>query len=74
MAYDEDLAMRVRGVLGTRDGLTEKRMFGGLGFMRNGNMCIGVINTDLMVRVGAEGHAAALLLPHADPWILPDGR
>ena len=56
MAYDEDLAARVRAALGAREELTEKKMFGGLGFMLNGNMCVGVTNDDLMVRVGADGH------------------
>ena len=42
MAYDEDLAERVREMLSTRDDLTERRMFGGIGFMVAGNMCVGV--------------------------------
>ena len=40
MAYDEDLANRVREVVGTEKGLTEKRMFGGLAFLINGNMAV----------------------------------
>ena len=70
MAYDEDLAARVRAALGAREGLTEKKMFGGLGFMLNGNMCVGVTNNDLMVRVGADGHQEALSQPHARPMDL----
>ena len=42
MAYDEKLADRIRKRLGKRAGLTEKKMFGGIGFMLNGNMCCGV--------------------------------
>ena len=40
MAYDEDLADRIRAALQDRDGVTEKRMFGGLAFLVNGNMAV----------------------------------
>ncbi len=40
MAHDEDLADRIRAVLQKQDGVTEKRMFGGLAFMVNGNMAV----------------------------------
>jgi TfoX/Sxy family transcriptional regulator of competence genes len=40
MAYDEDLADRIRECIGDRDGVTEKRMFGGLAFLVNGNMAV----------------------------------
>lgn len=40
MAYDEDLAARLRTLLAGKRGLTEKRMFGGVGFLVNGNMAI----------------------------------
>jgi TfoX/Sxy family transcriptional regulator of competence genes len=42
-------------------------MFGGLAFMVRGNMCCGVVGEELMVRVGADGHADALAAPHARP-------
>ena len=67
MPYDEDLAARVPSVMGARPGLGEKKMFGGLAFMLNGNMGVGVTDTDLMVRVGTGGHAEALALPRARP-------
>ena len=67
MAYNEELALRVREALGDREGLTERKMFGGLGFMLNGNMCCGIVSDDLMVRVGAENHQDALAQPHARP-------
>ena len=52
MAYDEELADRVRAVLGTEPGLTEKRMFGGLGFMVDGHMAVAASGQGgLMVRV-----------------------
>ncbi len=41
MAYDADLADRIRAEIGPRDGVTEKQMFGGLAFMVNGNMAVG---------------------------------
>ena len=65
MAYDEDAAQRLRAELGTLPGLTEKRMFGGIAFLIGGNMACGVIGDDLIVRVGAAQHAAALAQPGA---------
>ena len=65
MPYNEELATRVRAALGPLAGLTEKKMFGGMAFMLNGNMCVGVTSDDLMVRVGPEEHETLLALPHA---------
>ena len=67
MAYDEELAERVRKVLGRRRGVREKKMFGGLAFMVNGHMACGVQGDDLMVRVGAEGYEEALKKAGARP-------
>ncbi len=67
MAYDSELSDRVRTALEGHPGLTERKMFGGIAFMLNGNMCCGVINDDLMVRVGPEGFEDALAQPHARP-------
>lgn len=67
MPYNEELASQVRVSLGPLAGLTEKKMFGGLAFMLNGNMCVGVTNDDLMVRVGPHEHEELLSLPHARP-------
>jgi hypothetical protein len=64
MAYDEQLAGRIRRVLAARDDVAEKKMFGGLAFMVDGHMCCGVIGDDLMVRVGPEALGAALARPH----------
>ncbi len=64
MAYDEGLAQRIREVTGG-DELTEKKMFGGLCFLKNGNMACGIIGDELMVRVGKEAYAECLALPHA---------
>ena len=67
MAYDEELARRVREHLGRRRQVVERRMFGGLAVMLRGHMCCGVVGGDLMVRVGADAYEAALEQPHARP-------
>ncbi|MBI2170123.1 MAG: TfoX/Sxy family protein [Actinobacteria bacterium] len=65
MAYSEELAERIRDELIPEKDLTEREMFGGIGFMLAGNMCCGVIGDDLVVRVGADLHHDALTRPHA---------
>jgi hypothetical protein len=62
--YDEALADRVREGLSAREGLTERKMFGGLALMLRGNMCCGVLGGELMVRLGPEEAAAALAEPN----------
>jgi hypothetical protein len=64
MAYDEALAERVRSALAGREGLTERKMFGGIGFMLNGNMCVGVHGEELIVRIPPEQTEEALSRPH----------
>ena len=64
MAYDEGLAERVRGLLQERGRLSEKRMFGGLAFMMNGHMTVGIVKDELMVRVGSDTYAQSLREPH----------
>ncbi len=65
MAYDEALAARVRGALAGRPDVTEKRMFGGVGFLAHGNMACGVHGKDLIVRVGPAVYEDALAEPGA---------
>ncbi|MDP9023092.1 MAG: TfoX/Sxy family protein [Actinomycetota bacterium] len=66
VAYDEDLADRVRVVLGeVRGDWDERKMFGGLAFMVAGHMTVGVLGDDLLVRVGKEAYDDALAEPHA---------
>ena len=67
MAYDEQLAERIRAVLIGQPELTEKKMFGGLAFMLCGNMCVGVEKDRLMVRLGPDSYEEALARPHAAP-------
>jgi TfoX/Sxy family transcriptional regulator of competence genes len=64
MAYSESLARRIRQVFAGRRGIVEKKMFGGVGFMLNGNMCVGVWKTSLIVRLGPELADAALKEPN----------
>lgn len=73
MAYDQALAERVRAAAGEREGLIEKRMFGGLGFILNGNMAVGIAGDQLIVRVGADDEQAAQSEPHTRPFA-PTGR
>jgi TfoX/Sxy family transcriptional regulator of competence genes len=66
MAYDEALAGRIRDVLADHgDGVREQKMFGGLAFMVDGHMTIGVVKDELMARVGPDGEEDALAQPHA---------
>ncbi|MBK6688134.1 MAG: TfoX/Sxy family protein [Deltaproteobacteria bacterium] len=67
MAYDEKLAERIRAAVGPRPEIAEKKMFGGIAFLLDGKMFIGVADDKLMVRVGPEAHAKALAEAHALP-------
>jgi hypothetical protein len=60
MAYDEGLATRLRGLVAGEAGLTEKKMFGGVGMLLNGNMAVGVNGDALLVRTD-PGEQEALL-------------
>jgi TfoX/Sxy family transcriptional regulator of competence genes len=62
---NEDLAERIRAVLAGTGSLREVRMFGGLCFMLNGNMVAGTSKRGLLVRVGKDQHARALMRPDA---------
>jgi TfoX/Sxy family transcriptional regulator of competence genes len=67
MAYNLKLAERIRSEL---SGIpyVEKKMFGGVGFLLNGNMACGVNKDDLIVRVEPEKHSALLKKPHVRPF------
>ena len=67
MAYDEDLADRIRDALAPGERVEERKMFGGLCFMLGGHMVVGVVGNELMARVGADGEDDALAQPHARP-------
>jgi TfoX/Sxy family transcriptional regulator of competence genes len=71
MAYDEDLANRIRELIATEDGLTEKRMFGGLAFLIDGNMSVSVSGQGgLLLRVDPAETDALLAKPHAQPFAM----
>lgn len=65
MAYDNALADRIRTAVGDRAGLTEREMFGGIGFMLQGNMAVGVLGDELMVRIDKQETEQALAEPGA---------
>jgi TfoX/Sxy family transcriptional regulator of competence genes len=64
MAYDGELASRLRALLSEIDGISERRMFGGLSFLRDGNLVCGVMDDTLLVRLGEAQAKAALADPH----------
>jgi hypothetical protein len=64
MPYDEALAARVRQRVKGKRGVKEKRLFGGVGFLLNGNMWVGVWKHWLILRVGPEAYEALLERPH----------
>jgi len=67
MNAEDDLAARVRACLAGRDGVSEMKMFGGVGFMLHGNLIAGASKRGLLLRVGKEGHAEALAEPGLRP-------
>jgi TfoX/Sxy family transcriptional regulator of competence genes len=67
VAYDERLAERVRDILAADPALTERKMFGGLAFMLDGNMCCGIVEDRLMLRLGADRAQSALERRHVQP-------
>jgi hypothetical protein len=64
MAFSEALAERARHLLARRKNVEEKKMFGGVGFLLNGNMLVGVWKDSLIVRLGPDGGDEALKEPH----------
>jgi TfoX/Sxy family transcriptional regulator of competence genes len=70
MAYDEGLADRVRVILGQAGPFEERKMFGGLCFMRKDRMCCGVLRDDLVIKVAPERAAEAAQEPHVRPMDL----
>ena len=71
MAYDEDLANRIRELLGNERGVVEKTMFGGLAFLIGGHMAVAVSGQGgLMVRVPPEETATLLDRAHVSPMVM----
>jgi len=83
MAYSESLADRIRTMLGRQAAIEEKKMFGGVGFLLNGNLLVGVWKTSLVARIGTEQYDEALAEEHVRKfditgremrgWVLVDG-
>jgi hypothetical protein len=73
MPYDEQLAARIRTQLARRRGLVEKRIFGGLAFLINGNMACGISGRELIVRLDPDDTARALQQRHTHIFS-PTGR
>jgi TfoX/Sxy family transcriptional regulator of competence genes len=68
MAYDEELAGRIRELLAGEPGLTEKKMFGGLAFLIGGNMAVGASGQGgILVRVDPEESDALVAKTKASP-------
>lgn len=71
MAYDEDLANRIRELLAGERSVTEQRMFGGLAFLIGGNMAVAASGQGgLLLRVDPEETAGLLRKPHAQPFVM----
>jgi len=68
VAFDENLAARLRDALVGTTGVTEKAMFGGKAFLVDGNMLVGVIKNDLVARVGPERFEAAVAKDGVRPF------
>ncbi len=60
MAYSEKLSNRIREAMALLPKVEEKYMFGGVCYMLNGKMCIGVVQDEMMCRIGPEAYEAAL--------------
>jgi TfoX/Sxy family transcriptional regulator of competence genes len=71
MAYDEQLAERIRELVEGEPGLEEKKMFGGLAFLINGNMAVAASSEGgLLLRVDPEETEQHLAHPHTDPFVM----
>ena len=68
MPFDENLANRMRVLLDQKVKLSEKRMFGGIGFLLNGNLVCGVQNQNVIARIGPDNYASALEKPFTKPF------
>lgn len=64
MAYDEQLAERLRRSFSGNPDISEKKMFGGLCFLNRGLMFVGIVGDELMARIGPDNYPSALKQPH----------
>lgn len=71
MAYDEDLASRIRELIADVPGVTEQKMFGGLAFLIGGNMAVAASGQGgLLLRVDPQDAGALAAKPHAGPMVM----
>ena len=70
MTYDNALLQRIRTLVAGKPGYEEKKMFGGVCFLLHGNMACGVLNEDLIVRVGPDSYEDSLKQPNTKPFDL----
>lgn len=68
MPFDERLAARIRKLTEKKRAFTEKKMFGGVGFLHRGNMCVGIWRDSLIVRIGADAYETALAESHVQEF------
>lgn len=68
MTNDLALSERIRPILATWRGASERRMFGGICFKLNGNMCVGTWRDSLIVRLDKKDHKKTLAEPHTKPF------
>ena len=70
MPFDETLAARVTDALARKRNVEQKRMFGGIGFLLNGNLLVGVRKDTMLVRLGSDAAEKALLDPHVREFVI----
>jgi hypothetical protein len=68
MTYNKNLSLRINKLLAENPALVEKKMFGGVGYLLQGNMACGVNKDDLIVRIGPESYGQAVIRPHVRPF------
>lgn len=74
MPYNQVLAQRIHAILEVNSGVSEKKMFGGIGYMVHGNMACGVLGDDLIARLDPELHAEVMAKPFVRPFLSPRGK
>jgi hypothetical protein len=74
MAFNQILAERIRVILIPHPEVVEMKMFGGVGFILNGNMACGVQGNDVIVRVGVENNDRILSQPNTRPFMPIHGK
>lgn len=70
MAYDEALAGKVRSIISSRDGFSERNLFGGLNFAINGNMVCSVNSRGFTLSVGKDNYEKVLAMPGMKPMMM----